>query len=104
METRAGAGNLLKITRNGPGERKKADGDSKEKEREKEKAGPMRVDQALEAKLIVQAVRLNTNSKLTFSDSGIFDKLIRAVYTGVDYQDFEYELLSNGACLRFIGM
>ena len=103
METRAGAGNLLKITRNGPAERKKADGDAKEKEKErerdkeKEKAGPVRVDQALEAKLIVQAVRLNTNSKLTFSDSSLFDKLIRAVFTGVDYQDFEYELLSNGA-------
>lgn len=87
-----GAGNLLKLTRNPPVERK-------EKEKADEKAaaaGPVRVDQALEAKLIVQAVRLNTNSKLTFSDSGIFDQLIRAVFTGVDYQDFEYELLSNG--------
>lgn len=43
---------------------------------------------------MVQALRLNTMSKLTFADSSRFDALVRDVFPGVDFKDVEYETLS----------
>uniref|UniRef100_A0A8B9KYF0 Cytoplasmic dynein 2 heavy chain 1 n=1 Tax=Astyanax mexicanus TaxID=7994 RepID=A0A8B9KYF0_ASTMX len=48
--------------------------------------------------LVVQALRLNTMSKLTFADSSRFDALVRDVFPGVDFKDVEYEAL-NAALL-----
>ena len=45
---------------------------------------------ATEMKLVVQALRLNTLSKLTFSDSKRFDALIKDVFPGIDFHDVEY--------------
>ncbi|KAG5269301.1 hypothetical protein AALO_G00200500 [Alosa alosa] len=47
-----------------------------------------------ESHLVVQALRLNTMSKLTFADSSRFDALVRDVFPGVDFKDVEYETLS----------
>ncbi|XP_028817493.1 cytoplasmic dynein 2 heavy chain 1 isoform X3 [Denticeps clupeoides] len=44
--------------------------------------------------LVVQALRLNTMSKLTFVDSSRFDALVRDIFPGVDFNDVEYEALS----------
>uniref|UniRef100_A0AAY5F0X4 Cytoplasmic dynein 2 heavy chain 1 n=1 Tax=Electrophorus electricus TaxID=8005 RepID=A0AAY5F0X4_ELEEL len=59
--------------------------------------------------LVVQALRLNTMSKLTFADSARFDALVRDVFPGVDFRDVEYEALSTAllaayeeACLEVI--
>lgn len=46
-----------------------------------------------ESWLVVQALRLNTMSKLTFADSSRFDALVRDVFPGVDFKDVEYETL-----------
>ncbi len=43
-----------------------------------------KIDQNTEAKLVVQALRINTMSKLTFSDSMRFDALLRDVFPGND--------------------
>ena len=43
-----------------------------------------------EAELVVQALRLNTLSKLTFSDSMRFDSLVKDVFTGVKFEDEGY--------------
>ncbi|XP_030632529.1 cytoplasmic dynein 2 heavy chain 1 [Chanos chanos] len=48
-----------------------------------------------ESHLVVQALRLNTMSKLTFADSSRFDALVRDVFPGVDFKDVEYENLSS---------
>lgn len=47
---------------------------------------------------MVQALRLNTLSKLTFADSKRFDALVRDVFLGVPFRDVEYEDLE--AALR----
>ncbi|KAI1893942.1 hypothetical protein AGOR_G00128840 [Albula goreensis] len=47
-----------------------------------------------ESHIVVQALRLNTMSKLTFADSSRFDALVRDVFPGVDFKDVEYETLS----------
>ena len=60
-----------------------------------------KVDGGLEAKLVVQALRINTLSKLTFSDSQRFDALVRDVFPGVEFKDIEYEDLAEairGVC------
>ena len=49
----------------------------------------------MEAKLVVQALRINTLSKLTFSDSARFDALVRDVLPGVEFKDIEYEQLAE---------
>ncbi|XP_037092634.1 cytoplasmic dynein 2 heavy chain 1-like [Pollicipes pollicipes] len=51
------------------------------------------VDEETEAKLIVQAVRLNTMSKLTFADTHRFDSLIKDVFTGIAVDDVSYDEL-----------
>ena len=48
-----------------------------------------------EAKLVVQSLRINTSSKLTFSDSNRFDGLLRDVFPGVEFKDIEYEALAE---------
>lgn len=48
------------------------------------------VDGPVEYKLVVQALRLNTLSKLTFADSKRFDSLVRDVFLGVPIQEVQY--------------
>lgn len=47
-----------------------------------------------ESGVVVQALRLNTLSKLTFADCVRFDALVRDVFPGVDFRDVEQEALS----------
>ena len=54
-----------------------------------------KVDSGLETKLVVQALRINTLSKLTFSDSIRFDALVRDVFPGIEFKDIEYETLAE---------
>ncbi|XP_065833043.1 cytoplasmic dynein 2 heavy chain 1-like isoform X2 [Oscarella lobularis] len=56
------------------------------------------IDAKVEARLIVQALRVNTLSKLTFSDAKRFDSLVRDVFPDVPFRDIEYEKLE--AALR----
>ena len=44
---------------------------------------------------MVQALRLNTLSKLTFADSKRFDALVKDVFLGVPFKDVEYMDLEN---------
>ena len=46
-----------------------------------------------EIELLVQALRLNTLSKLTFADSKRFDALIRDVFPGVEFKNVEQDRL-----------
>jgi dynein heavy chain 2 len=48
-----------------------------------------------EVEIVVQALRLNTLSKLTFSDSVKFDALIRDVFLGVAFNNEGYEDLKK---------
>lgn len=48
----------------------------------------------MEAKLVVQALRINTLSKLTFTDGARFDALVRDVFPGIDFKDIEYDQLA----------
>ncbi|XP_064610087.1 cytoplasmic dynein 2 heavy chain 1-like isoform X3 [Liolophura sinensis] len=59
---------------------------------------PGKVEASVEAKIVVQAVRINTLSKLTFSDSIRFDALVRDIFPGVQFKDIEYETL--GAAIK----
>jgi hypothetical protein len=52
-----------------------------------------KVSHSDEARLVVQALRINTLSKLTFSDSIAFDALVKDVFPGVPFKDIEYETL-----------
>ena len=61
------------------------------------------VDPSVEYRLVVQALRLNTLSKLTFADSKRFDQLVQDVFPGVPFQDVEYAELESAlreACLE----
>ena len=53
------------------------------------------VDPSVECRLVVQALRLNTLSKLTFADSKRFDALVKDVFLGVPFKDVEYMDLEN---------
>ena len=44
---------------------------------------------------MVQALRINTMSKLTFSDALSFNALLRDVFPGVEFKDIEYEDLAQ---------
>lgn len=57
--------------------------------------GHDKIDEANESKLIVQALRLNTLSKLTFADSSRFDALIKDIFPGVELQNIVFENLLN---------
>uniref|UniRef100_A0A3Q2VKF8 Cytoplasmic dynein 2 heavy chain 1 n=1 Tax=Haplochromis burtoni TaxID=8153 RepID=A0A3Q2VKF8_HAPBU len=48
-----------------------------------------------ESSLVVQALRLNTMSKLTFADCSRFDALVRDVFSGVDFTDVEDQILTH---------
>ncbi|XP_063970614.1 cytoplasmic dynein 2 heavy chain 1 [Lytechinus pictus] len=48
-----------------------------------------------EPKLVVQALRVNTLSKLTFSDGIRFDALVKDVFPGVELKDIEYLTLAD---------
>ncbi|XP_061923239.1 dynein cytoplasmic 2 heavy chain 1 isoform X1 [Entelurus aequoreus] len=52
-------------------------------------------DKIQESNLVVQALRLNTMSKLTFADSSRFDALLRDVFSGVDFTDVEDAALTQ---------
>ena len=56
------------------------------------------VDTATEYQLVVQALRLNTLSKLTFADSKRFDALVGDVFTNIPFKDVVYRELD--AALR----
>ena len=53
------------------------------------------VNANVEARLVVQAVRVNTLSKLTFADSKRFDALVRDIFPGVDFKGVEYAKLAD---------
>ena len=53
------------------------------------------VDSDLEANLVVQSIRMNTLSKLTFSDSTRFNGLLQDVFSGVELKDIEYTTLAE---------
>jgi len=44
---------------------------------------------------VVQALRINTLSKLTFVDCKRFDALVKDVFPGVEFRDVEYEHLAK---------
>ncbi|MGH0159576.1 UNVERIFIED_CONTAM: hypothetical protein FKN15_075087 [Acipenser sinensis] len=48
-----------------------------------------------ESHIVVQALRLNTMSKLTFTDCSRFDALVKDVFPGVDFKDVEYKELTT---------
>ncbi|XP_040902456.1 cytoplasmic dynein 2 heavy chain 1 [Toxotes jaculatrix] len=52
-------------------------------------------DKIQESSLVVQALRLNTMSKLTFADSSRFDALVRDVFSGVNFTDVEDQILMH---------
>ena len=52
---------------------------------------------------MVQALRLNTLSKLTFADSKRFDSLVKDVFPGIPFRDVEYVELESAlreACVE----
>ena len=53
------------------------------------------VNAKVEARLVVQALRVNTLSKLTFADSKRFDALVRDIFPGVDFKGVEYAELAD---------
>lgn len=52
-------------------------------------------DERSESCLIVQALRLNTLSKLTFHDAQLFDALVKDVFPDVTFRDVVYERLES---------
>ncbi|KAM3875467.1 cytoplasmic dynein 2 heavy chain 1 [Diretmus argenteus] len=48
-----------------------------------------------ESGLVVQALRLNTMSKLTFADSSRFDALVKDVFSGVNFMDVDDQTLMD---------
>ncbi|KAF7250799.1 Cytoplasmic dynein 2 heavy chain 1 [Varanus komodoensis] len=48
-----------------------------------------------ESHIVVQALRLNTMSKLTFADCARFDALAKDVFPGIDFKDVDYAELNN---------
>ncbi|XP_047126593.1 cytoplasmic dynein 2 heavy chain 1 isoform X1 [Hydra vulgaris] len=70
-------------------------GDLLQKEKQNKTEDSKKIDKNAETNLVVQALRLNTLSKLTFSDSKRFDALIKDVFPGIDFQDVEYKTLKE---------
>ena len=52
------------------------------------------LEEGAEMELVVQALRLNTLSKLTFADCARFDTLVRNVFPGVGFTSSGYEELT----------
>ncbi|NXG46652.1 DYHC2 protein, partial [Psilopogon haemacephalus] len=48
-----------------------------------------------ESHMVVQALRLNTMSKLTFADGARFDALVKDVFPGIDFKEVEYAELTT---------
>ncbi|NWH43496.1 DYHC2 protein, partial [Fregata magnificens] len=48
-----------------------------------------------ESHMVVQALRVNTMSKLTFADCTRFDALVKDVFPGIDFKDVEYAELTT---------
>ncbi|XP_072706738.1 cytoplasmic dynein 2 heavy chain 1 isoform X3 [Ciconia boyciana] len=48
-----------------------------------------------ESHMVVQALRLNTMSKLTFADCARFDALVKDVFPGIDFKEVEYAELTT---------
>ncbi|XP_037796301.1 LOW QUALITY PROTEIN: cytoplasmic dynein 2 heavy chain 1-like [Penaeus monodon] len=74
-----GSGNLLQLYRKSLSDEEKASG----------------ISLTVEAELVVQALRLNTLSKLTFSDSSRFDDLVKDVFPDVKFRGVGYEDLAS---------
>eukprot|EP00048_Salpingoeca_helianthica_P012918 m.191084 g.191084 ORF g.191084 m.191084 type:complete len:4245 (+) comp15437_c5_seq48:84-12818(+) len=55
----------------------------------------VQVPPTVEAELIVQAVRVNTLSKLTYSDALRFDALVKDIFPGTQLADIEYPALTQ---------
>jgi hypothetical protein len=53
------------------------------------------IDSKTEAEIVVQALRLNTLSKLTFTDSVRFDDLVKDVFPGITFNTTGYEQLQD---------
>ena len=53
------------------------------------------IDENMECTLVVQALRINTLSKLTFSDSVTFDNLVLDVFPGIKFKDIEFEIVAD---------
>ena len=49
----------------------------------------------MESKLVVQALRINTLSKLTFSDCARFNALVKDVFPGIEFKDIEFDKLAE---------
>ncbi|XP_071126281.1 cytoplasmic dynein 2 heavy chain 1-like isoform X2 [Mytilus edulis] len=62
---------------------------------QKSKQGKEKIDSKLEAKLVVQALRINTLSKLTFSDCARFNALVKDVFPGIEFKDIEFDKLAE---------
>ncbi|GAB1603231.1 hypothetical protein Ahia01_000603700, partial [Argonauta hians] len=58
---------------------------------QKARSDGVSIDESVESVLVVQALRFNTLSKLTFSDSSMFDSLIRDIFPGVSFKDIQFE-------------
>jgi len=54
-----------------------------------------KIDNATEENIVIKALRINTMSKLTFSDSGRFDALIRDIFPGLEFKDIEHKDLKE---------
>jgi dynein heavy chain 2 len=52
------------------------------------------LEEGVEKELVVQALRLNTLSKLTFADCARFDSLVKDVFPGVQFITSGYEELT----------
>jgi len=52
------------------------------------------LEEGVEKELVVQALRLNTLSKLTFADCVRFDSLVQDVFPGVQFTSSGYEELT----------
>ena len=53
------------------------------------------MEASVEFKVVVQALRLNTLSKLTFADGNRFDNLLKDVFQGIAFHDVKYEQLEG---------
>ena len=51
------------------------------------------VSPSKESEIIVQALRLNTLSKLTFADCRHFDQLVRDIFPDIEFKDLSQEEL-----------
>ncbi|TRY75069.1 hypothetical protein TCAL_08574 [Tigriopus californicus] len=72
-----GCGNMLKMSK-------------------KDSGSDAMIDSKTEAEIVVQALRLNTLSKLTFTDSVRFDDLVKDVFPGITFNTTGYEQLQDG--------